>query len=149
MQLEETDADGNTKTFSWITPLRVTAKTVEAIATKGGRYRWKIENRTFNRQKNSAMNLTHLYSTDEEKLKSYYALLSIAFVMMQLLEQGSLLRHVAKEAGRSPWQWLGSLAAVGQLLLEGLRCGVWEPACFLVEAARKLRISFAAFMDTS
>src|SRR5262249_41452513 len=45
--------------FAWLTGLPVGRKTVEEIAQKGGRYRWKVENEGFNRQKNSGLNLQH------------------------------------------------------------------------------------------
>ena len=71
----------------------VGVKTVEEIALKGGRSRWKIENEGFNRQKNSGLNLEHVYSIDPEKWKAYYVLLQLAFILIQLLERGSLLRR--------------------------------------------------------
>lgn len=142
--LQET-VGGKTTTFAWITPLTITAKNVEAIATQGGRHRWKIENQGFNRQKNSDLNLHHLYSTDAEKLKAYYYLMQIACILLQLLEQGSLLRQLAQEHGRTPWQLLGSLKNLAWQLLESIRCFTWADACFDAEAARHLRIGFQAF----
>jgi hypothetical protein len=59
IQLEETVGKETTR-FAWLTPLHVSAKTVEEVVTKGGRSRWKIENQGFNRQKNSGLNLQHL-----------------------------------------------------------------------------------------
>lgn len=144
VQLDET-VGGKTTTFAWLTNLRVTAKTVEAIAIHGGRHRWKIENQGFNRQKNSGLNLQHLYSTDPDRLKAYYYLLQIAFILLQLLEQGSLLRHLAAEQGRTPWQWLGSLKNLALLLVESIRNCVWSPDCFDPHNAARLRIGFAAF----
>jgi hypothetical protein len=144
VQMEETVA-GTTTTFAWLTVFRITAQTVEAIATKGGRDRWKIENQGFNRQKNSDLNLQHLYSTDPEKLKAYYYLLQIACIILQLLEQGSLLRRLAEEYGRTPCQLFGSLKNLAWLLLESLRCCSWAAACFEAPAAARLHISFAAF----
>jgi hypothetical protein len=143
IQLEETVGD-QTTTFAWLTPLPVGARTVEAIATQGGRHRWKIENQGFNRQKNSDLNLQHLFSTDPEKLKAYYYLLQIACILLQLLEQGSLLRRLAQEYGRTPWQLFGSLKNVAWLLLESIRCYPWPSDCFTPAAAR-LRIRFALF----
>lgn len=143
LQLEETVGE-RTTTFAWLTPLPVSAHTVQAIATQGGRHRWKIENQGFNRQKNSDLNLQHLFSTDPDKLKAYYYLLQIACMLLQLLEQGSLLRRLAQEYGRTPWQLFGSLKNVAWLLLESIRCFSWPSTCFAAEAAR-LRIGFAPF----
>jgi hypothetical protein len=80
---EETSPGGEVTRFAWITNLPVTRGTVEEIAEKGGRYRWKIENEGFNRQKNSGLNLCHVYSTDPEKGQAYYYLLQIAFIVTQ------------------------------------------------------------------
>jgi hypothetical protein len=128
--------------FAWLTPLPVNRKTVEEIAQKGGRDRWKVENEGFNRQKNSGLNLEHVYSIDPEKWKSYYLLLQIAFVLVQLLERGSLLRRLADELGRPFWKLFGSLKNVARRLLESLRYLVWDDAWFDATRASKLRIGF-------
>jgi hypothetical protein len=126
--------------FAWLTPLPLTNKTVEEIAQKGGRYRWKVENEGFNRQKNSDLNLEHVYSTDPENWKVYYVLLQIAFILVQLLERGSLLRRLAVEVGRPFWKLFGSLKNVARRLLESVRFVVWEESWFDPKAARALRI---------
>jgi hypothetical protein len=113
--------DGETTTFAWITDLRVDARTVREIATKGGRHRWHIENQGFNRQKNSGLNLEHAFSTDPERLKAYYYLLQIAHIILQILEVGSLLRDVAAEYARTPIQLFGSLKNLARRLLEAFR----------------------------
>ena len=120
IECQET-VDGETTTFAWITDLKVDAHTVEDIATKGGRHRWHIENQGFNRQKNSGFNLEHVFSTDPENLKAYYYLLQIAHVIMQLVEVGSLLRHLAAELGRTPMQLFGSLKNLARRMLEAFR----------------------------
>ena len=66
LECTETAADGAQQYFAWLTALPVSQKTVEEIAQKGGRDRWKVENEGFNRQKNSGLNLGHVYSTDPE-----------------------------------------------------------------------------------
>ena len=113
--------EGETTTFAWITGLEVDARTVEDIATKGGRHRWHIENQGFNRQKNSGLNLEHAFSIDPEKLKAYYYLLQIAHMILQLVEAGSLLRNLAAEFGRRPLQLFGSLKNLGRRLLDAFR----------------------------
>ena len=115
-------------------------KTVEEIAQKGGRYRWKVENEGFNRQKNSGLNLEHVYSTDPEKWKAYYLLLQIAFILVQLVERGSLLRRLAAEAGRPVWKLFGSLKNVARRLLESVRFVAWEESWFDPGPAGELRI---------
>lgn len=140
LECVETAPDGTVTHYAWVTGLPVSAKTVEEIAQKGGRYRWKIENEGFNRQKNSGLNLEHVYSTDPEKLQAYYYLLQIAFIFTQLLERGSLLRQLAADLGKRLDQAFGSLANIAQRLLDGLRYCVWPQECFDTEAAGRLRI---------
>jgi hypothetical protein len=143
LECVETSPEGTVTHYAWVTRLPVSARTVEEIAQKGGRYRWKIENEGFNRQKNSGLNLEHAYSTDPDKMQAYYYLLQIAFILTQLLERGSLLRQLAANVGKRLDQAFGSLANIAQRLLEGLRYCVWPEACFSAEAAERLRISFA------
>jgi hypothetical protein len=140
LECTETPAQGPARYFAWLTLLPVGAKTVAAIAQQGGRYRWKVENEGFNRQKNSGLNLEHVYSIDPEKWKSYYVLLQIAFILVQLLERGTLLRRLANELGRPVWKLFGSLKNVARRLLESVRFLVWEQAWFDPQAAAALRI---------
>jgi hypothetical protein len=140
LECTEATAGGPEHYFAWLTPLPVGRKTVEAIAQQGGRYRWKVENEGFNRQKNSGLNLEHVYSIDPEKWKAYYLLLQIAFVLVQLLERGSLLRRLAEEIGRPVWKLFGSLKNVARRLLDSLRFVAWEEAWFDSRQAGRLRI---------
>jgi hypothetical protein len=141
LECTETAAAGARQYFAWLTPLPVTAKTVEEVAQKGGRYRWKVENEGFNRQKNSGLNLEHVYSTDPEKGKAYYLLLQLAFILVQLVERGSLVRRLAAECGRSFAQLFGSLKNVARRLLEGVRYLAWEGAWFGATQAGEIRIA--------
>ena len=140
LECTETTADGDKQYFAWLTALPVGRKTVEEIAQKGGRYRWKVENEGFNRQKNSGLNLEHVYSIDPEKWKAYYVLLQIAFILVQLLERGSLLRRLAEEMGRPVWKLFGSLKNVARRLLESVRFLRWEEGWFDPRQAGKLRM---------
>jgi hypothetical protein len=140
LECTETTTDGPRHYFAWLTDLPVGHKTVEEIAQQGGRYRWKVENEGFNRQKNSGLNLEHVYSIDPENWKAYYLLLQIAFVLTQLSERGSLLRRLALESGRPFWQLFGSLKNVARRLLDSIRFVVWEAWWFEPAVARKLRI---------
>jgi hypothetical protein len=133
LECVETATDGTVTHYAWITDLPVSAKNVEAIAQKGGRYRWKIENEGFNRQKNSGLNLGHVYSIDPEKWPAYYYLLQIAFILTQLLERGSLLRQLVEERGPSARAVFGSLANIAQRLREAL-VYCWWPADYLDSA---------------
>jgi hypothetical protein len=138
---EET-VHGRTTTFAWITDLDVKPNTVEEIATKGGRQRWHIENQGFNRQKNSGLNLEHVFSTDPEKLKAYYYLLQIAHIILQVVEAGSLLRKLAAEYGRTPWQLFGSLKNLARRLLEAFRYIALSDQAFDPQHAAGLQIRF-------
>jgi len=140
LECRERTAAGQEQYFAWLTPLPVGKKTVEEIARKGGRYRWKIENEGFNRQKNSGLNLEHVYSTDPEKWPVYYLLLQIAFILVQLLERGSLLRRLAAETGRPVGKLFGSLKNIARRLLESLRFVPWAEEWFDPALAGKLRI---------
>ena len=140
LECTETTAAGARQYFAWLTPLPLSRNTVEEIAQKGGRYRWKIENEGFNRQKNSGLNLQHVYSTDPEKWKAYYLLLQMAFILVQLLERGSLLRRLAAEVGRPVWKLFGSLKNLARRLLESVRFMAWEEPWFDPQQAGKLRI---------
>jgi hypothetical protein len=140
LECTETTAGGAGQYFAWLTALPLTRKTVEEVAQKGGRDRWKVENEGFNRQKNSGLNLEHVYSTDPEKWKAYYLLWQIAFVLVQLLERGSLLRRLAAEAGRPFWKLFGSLKNVARRLLDSLRFVAWQVDWFDPHEAARLRI---------
>jgi hypothetical protein len=140
LECTETGKDQEKQYFAWLTRLPVGRKTVEEIAQQGGRYRWKVENEGFNRQKNSGLNLEHVYSIDPEKWKRYYLLLQIAFILVQLLERGSLLRRLAEQTGRPIWKLFGSLQNVARRLLESLRFLIWEASWFDAQQAQALRI---------
>lgn len=113
--------EGKTKLFAWITDIPVRADNVDALVTKGGRPRWKIENQGFNAQKTSELNLEHAYSTDPEKLKAYYYLLQIAHIILQLLEAGSLVGRLAGAPGRTAVELFGTLKRIARRLLECFR----------------------------
>ena len=125
---EETDRQGKKSTWAWLShaKVKVTARTVQEVATRGGRSRWCIENEGFNVQKNSELNLEHAYS-EGEHWGVYYYLLQIAHLILQLLEKGSLLRQVARQQGKSSAVALfGSLKNIAMRLVESLRYLAWE-----------------------
>jgi len=140
LECTETTAGAGRHYFAWLTPLPVSARTVEEVAQKGGRDRWKVENEGFNRQKNSGLNLEHVYSIDPENWKVYYLLLQIAFLLVQLLERGSLLRRLAAEAGRPFWKLFGSLKNVARRLHDSVRYVAWEESWFDPRQAADLHI---------
>jgi hypothetical protein len=127
---DETRGDGQKGTWAWLTCLKVTAQTVQEVATVGGRQRWCIENQGFNVQKNSGLNMEHAYSTGEH-WSDYYFLLQIAHILLQLVEKGSLLRQLAQQHGKGSAVGLfGSLKNMAERLLESLRNLVWPEEVF-------------------
>lgn len=132
---------GNSATrYAWLTALPVNSANVAVIAQKGGRSRFRIENEGFNIQKNSDFDLEHPYSTDLDKMKAYYLLLQVAHIIVQLLEKGSLLRHLAAKTGKSPLQLFGSLRNIGRRLLEAFRNCLIPDSVFDPHAATSIQI---------
>jgi hypothetical protein len=70
---------------------------------------------------------------------------SLPFVLVQLVEWGSLLRRLAAEVGRPFWQLFGSLKNVARRLLDSVRFVAWEEEWFDAAAAGQLRLG----LDTS
>jgi hypothetical protein len=129
-----------TTTWAWLTDLPVNRETVVVIATRGGRRRWCIENEGFNVQKNSELRLEHAYSWGQEQLKAFYYLLQIAHLMLQLLEKGSLLRQLARQAGKTPLGLFGSVQNMAKRLLESVRNLHWPQESFSTEAGKHIQI---------
>jgi hypothetical protein len=135
----ETKPNGQQSEWSWITSLEVSHQTVVAVATEGGRTRWRQENEGFNAQKNSGLNLEHAYS--HTCWAAYYFLLQIAHLLLQLVEKGSLLRQLAQEQGKPTAVALyGSLKNMAQRLLESLRYRHWPDEAFDPTAAGSIQI---------
>lgn len=138
---EETAPDGSTRTYSWVTNKPLEARNVDAVATYGGRVRFKIENQGFNLQKNSGLNLEHAYSTGTDTIKSFYYLLQIAHLFLQMLEMGSLLRQLARRYGSETAVGLfGSLKNIAQRLLECFRYFRLGPEVFASEKRFQIRL---------
>lgn len=137
IQCEET-VDGRTTTWVWITNLQVTAETVIEVATKGGRHRWHIENQGFNTQKNGGFNLEHAYS--HRCWQAFYYLLQLAHLLLQLVEKGNLLRHLAEELGKTPAQLFGSLKNIARRLLDSFRFVLIQEEAYDRVAAARIQI---------
>ncbi|MGH6649454.1 hypothetical protein [Aquabacterium sp.] len=133
---EETAPSGSKTTFAWLTNLAVTRDSVVAIAEQVGRLRTKIENEGFNVQKNSGLNLEHVFSQNWDHAKAYYYLLQLGHLHLQLLHHNSLHRALAKQYGRPSVRALwGALKKIPQRLLEALRYFLLDPADFDPHAA--------------
>jgi hypothetical protein len=135
----ETNSEGEPSEWSWITSLNVNPETVVAVATHGGRERWREENEGFNTQKTSGLNLEHAFS--HTCWAAYYFLLQIAHLVLQLVEKGSLLRRLAQEQGK--WTAValyGSVKNMVQRLLESLRYHRWPDEVFDPTLAGSIQI---------
>jgi hypothetical protein len=93
---EETKADGSITHFAWLTNFTITRQNAIALADRGGRLRWKIENEGFNTQKNGGFALKHAYCRDGNAARVFYGLLQLAHLFQQLLTLGGLLRPFRK-----------------------------------------------------
>ncbi len=139
---EETSPTGEKTIFAWLTNLAVNRDSVIAIADQVGRLRTKIENEGFNVQKNSGLNLEHVFSQNWDHAKAYYYLLQIGHLLMQLLHHNSLHRALAKQYGHhSVLALWGALKKIPQRLLEALRYYLLAQADFDVRAAARCHIS--------
>jgi hypothetical protein len=141
IQCEETSPTGQHTTFAWLTNLAVNRQTAIPIANGAGRLRSKIENEGFNIQKNSGLNLEHVFSQTWENAKAYYYLLQMGHLLMQLLNHNSLHRALAKQYGQNTVLGLwGALKKIPQRLLEALRYYYFDKTDFDVELARGCHI---------
>jgi hypothetical protein len=134
--------EGERSEWAWLVSadLAVSQATVEKLVWGAGRPRWRQENQGFNVQKNSGLNLEHAYS-ERDHFGAYYLLLPMAHLLLQLLEKGSLLRAVAREAGkRSVAALFGSLKNVADCFVESLRNRSWAAECFGAQADRQIRL---------
>lgn len=81
---KETLADGTTKTFTWITDIKITEFNAYDLM-RGGRTRWKIENETFNTLKNQGYQFEHNFGHGNKNLSMVFAMLMfLAFGIDQL-----------------------------------------------------------------
>ena len=143
LHCRESKQKGEVTNWAWLTPLKVDRDSVVAVAMRGGRQRWREENEGFNTQKNSGLNLEHVYS--HQHWAAYYFLLQIAHLILQLLEKGSLLRQLAQQQGKATAVALfGSLKNMAQRLLDSLRYRCWPDEAFEAQAAARSRSAWTA-----
>jgi len=142
IQCEETSPTGAITIFAWLTNLAVHRDSVIAIADQVGRLRTKIENEGFNVQKNSGLNLEHVFSQNWDHAKADYYLLQIGHLLLQLLHHNSLHLALAKQYGQKTVRTLwGALKKIPQRLLEAFRYYLLPEAAFDAQAARRCHIS--------
>jgi hypothetical protein len=133
---------GQQSEWAWLVSadLVLSKATVEKLVWGAGRPRWREENQGFNVQKQSGLNLEHAYS-EKDHFGAYYLLLQIAHLLLQFLEKGSLLRELARQAGkRSAVGLLGSLKNIAECLVESLRNLVWPAEGFGKAGKMQIRL---------
>ena len=88
----ETDKDGNTHTWVWLTSLTVHRENVIEIA-QAGRLRWKTENEGNNEQK-TGYGIEHFCNcSNYNEMMALYFILQIAMTLMWLLARSNLLEQ--------------------------------------------------------
>lgn len=91
---DERSATGTERSFAWITNFSVRADHVVALADRGGRLRWKIENEGFREQKHGGFALEHVYCRKPVVAQSLYRLLQLAHLLQQLVWMGDILKDL-------------------------------------------------------
>jgi hypothetical protein len=98
---KETLSDGTTKTFTWITDIKITEDNVYDLM-RGGRTRWKIENETFNTLKNQGYQFEHNFGHGKKNLNVVFAMLMfLAFAIDQLQQISCDFFQAALKKSRS------------------------------------------------
>ena len=94
VQYRQTDKNGKTTTFTWITDIVLAANKLFNIM-QAARARWKIENETFNTLKNLGYKFEHNYGHGKDHLSTLFAYLMLyAFYLDQLIQACC---HIFKE----------------------------------------------------
>jgi len=133
---------GEHSEWAWLVSadLVVSRATVARLGWGAGRPRWREEKQGFNVQKNSGLNLEHA-SSEKDHFGVYYLLLQLAHILLQLLEKGSLLRALARQAGKdSAVALLGSLKNIAEFLVESVRNLVWPEEVFGPAGKMQIRL---------
>lgn len=115
---QQVDKQGRTTTFSWVSSLPVSKRTVFRIM-QAARSRWKIENETFNTLKNQGYHFEHNYGHGGQHLATVLAyLMLIAFTIDQLIQRCSHLFGQLWQAAKTKaklWQTFRALFMVKPL----------------------------------
>ncbi len=90
VEMAQRDAEGNTRTWVWLTSLIVTRENVIEIA-QAGRLRWKTGNEGNNEQK-TGYGIEHFCNcSNYNEMMALYFILQIAMTLMWLLARSNLL----------------------------------------------------------
>ena len=87
IETEETIENEITRTFVFITNIKITKRNADEIMFFG-RSRWKIENEGFNNQKTKKYMIEHANSLNYNAMKNHYLITQLADILRQLYEKG-------------------------------------------------------------
>ena len=114
LQYVQTDADGTSHEWTWVTDLGLSVANVGQVA-RAGRTRWRIENETFNTLKNQGYHFEHNYGHGQKNLCTVFALLMmLAFLIDQVQQRCNPLFRAAwekKERKCALWEAMRHLFA--------------------------------------
>jgi hypothetical protein len=120
----QTDPDGTSHEWTWVTDLQMTVKNVPQVA-RAGRARWRIENEAFNTLKNQGYHFEHNFGHGEKNLAVVMSfLMMLAFLIDQVQQKCNPLFRAAWEK-------------------KGPKCALWEAmrnlfASFEVSSMREI-----------
>jgi hypothetical protein len=131
----QTDPDGTSHEWTWVTDLKLTVDNVPHVA-RAGRARWRIANETFNTLKNQGYHFEHNYGHGEKNLAVVLALLMmLAFLIDQVQQKSNpLFRAAWKKKGPkcALWEAMRNLFASFEVssmreIYEGIAYGYKRP----------------------
>ena len=139
----ETDPQGKTTHWAWISDHRPDRHNVDILANKGGRLRWKIENEGFNVQKNGGIRLKHDYGSQGNAWYNYYLLAQIAHLLLQLCWLGDAIRTVTGAACATMATAFGTVRNFAERLRREVCAGTGPPPGGRIAAAA-IQIRFSS-----
>lgn len=139
----ETDPEGKTTQWAWVSDHRPDKYNVDILANKGGRLRWKIENEGFNVQKNGAIRLKHDYGSQGNAWHNYYLLAQIAHLLVQLCWLGDAVRAVSNGTHAAMAEAFTTIRNFTERLRQALCTGTGPPPGDDIDAAA-IQIRFSS-----
>jgi hypothetical protein len=102
----ETQEDGRTQHFAWVTDLTITCDNAYDLM-RGGRARWKIENETFNTLKNQGYHFGHNFGHGRQHLAVVFAMLMMLAFLVDQAQQIAcrLFQAVLQKEGGKMQMW--------------------------------------------
>jgi hypothetical protein len=109
LQYMEFGAEGQEKSFTWVTDLPITRHNARWLV-RGGRCRWKIENETFNTLKNQGYHYEHNFGHGEKNLSVVFSMLMMLAFLVDQVQQ------LCCPIFQATWKKLGSKRALWEEL---------------------------------